>query len=68
MNLHPLRQYSVPAALLELTDDLAVVGEAANGRGAVALARSTRPDVVFMDIRMPVLDGLEVLIRDSCHC
>ncbi|MGH2788246.1 MAG: response regulator [Actinomycetota bacterium] len=50
-------------ALLELTDDLTVVGEAANGREAVALARSTRPDVVVMDIRMPVLDGLEATRR-----
>lgn len=46
-------------ALLELTDDLVVVGEAANGQEAVACARRTRPDVVLMDIRMPVLDGLQ---------
>ena len=46
-------------ALLDGTEDLAVVGEAENGREAVALARSTQPDVVLMDIRMPVMDGLE---------
>ncbi len=50
-------------ALLELTDDLVVVGEAADGREAVTVARATRPDVVLMDIRMPVLDGLEATRR-----
>jgi DNA-binding NarL/FixJ family response regulator len=45
-------------ALLELTDDLVVVGEAGDGREAVAAVRRTRPDVVLMDIRMPGLDGL----------
>jgi len=50
-------------ALLELTDDLLVVGEAADGQQAVELARTLRPDVVLMDIRMPVLDGLEATRR-----
>jgi DNA-binding NarL/FixJ family response regulator len=39
--------------------DIAVAGEAANGEEAVSLTRYARPDVVVMDIRMPVLDGLE---------
>ena len=39
--------------------DLDVVGEAANGAQAVSQARALRPDVVLMDIRMPVMDGLE---------
>jgi DNA-binding NarL/FixJ family response regulator len=45
-------------ALIETEPDLEVVGEASNGREAVALARETRADVVLMDIRMPDLDGL----------
>jgi DNA-binding NarL/FixJ family response regulator len=45
--------------LFEGEPGIAVTGEAANGEEAVSLARHTRPDVVLMDIRMPVLDGLE---------
>jgi DNA-binding NarL/FixJ family response regulator len=45
--------------LLDTEDDITVVGEAADGAQAVAMARATRPDVVLMDIRMPVLDGLQ---------
>jgi DNA-binding NarL/FixJ family response regulator len=45
--------------LLDVEDDITVVGEAADGAEAVTLARATRPEVVLMDIRMPVLDGLE---------
>jgi DNA-binding NarL/FixJ family response regulator len=44
--------------LIDSAPDLEVVGEGADGQEAVAMARSTRPDVVVMDIRMPVLDGL----------
>ena len=45
-------------ALLDAQDDITVVGEAANGEEAVRLARQTNPDVMLMDIRMPVVDGL----------
>jgi DNA-binding NarL/FixJ family response regulator len=45
--------------MLELEKDLQVVGEAQDGRQAVALAKKLRPDVVLMDIAMPLLNGLE---------
>jgi DNA-binding NarL/FixJ family response regulator len=45
--------------IIEATPGFTVVGEAANGAEAVAVARQTQPDVVLMDIRMPVLDGIE---------
>jgi DNA-binding NarL/FixJ family response regulator len=45
--------------MLELEDDLEVIGEAQDGRQAVALAKKLRPDVVLMDIAMPLLNGLE---------
>ncbi len=50
-------------ALLERTDDVDVVGEAADGREAVDLVRRTRPDVVLMDVRMPTLDGIDATAR-----
>jgi DNA-binding NarL/FixJ family response regulator len=46
-------------ALLAAEDDLEVVAEAGDGREALAAVRAHQPDVVVMDIRMPVLDGLE---------
>ncbi|NAS22172.1 response regulator [Herbidospora sp. NEAU-GS84] len=45
--------------VLEGASDIRVVGEAADGRAAVALAEEHRPDVMIMDIRMPRLDGIE---------
>ncbi|WP_035812593.1 response regulator transcription factor [Jiangella gansuensis] len=47
--------------LLETEDDTELAGEAADGRTGVEVVRRTRPDVVLMDIRMPVLDGLAAL-------
>ena len=47
------------AALVDAQESMAVVGEATNGREAVDLARRANPHVVLMDIRMPLLDGLE---------
>jgi DNA-binding NarL/FixJ family response regulator len=44
--------------ILDIEDDIEVVGEAADGAQAVDLARSLRPDVVLMDVEMPGMDGL----------
>src|SRR4051794_21331164 len=44
--------------ILDASSGIEVVGQAANGEEAVTLARSLRPDVVLMDVRMPRLDGI----------
>ncbi|KUO14694.1 response regulator [Streptomyces dysideae] len=46
-------------ALLDLEDDIEVVAEAGDGREGLALARELLPDIVLIDIRMPVVDGIE---------
>ena len=46
------------AALLDTRDDMTVVGTARDGQDAITVATANRPDVILMDVRMPVLDGI----------
>jgi DNA-binding NarL/FixJ family response regulator len=59
---HPVVRQGL-RTFLDLQDDLEVVGEARDGAEAVALAGSLAPDVLLLDLRMPVLDGLGALAR-----
>ncbi|MDQ3276337.1 MAG: response regulator transcription factor [Actinomycetota bacterium] len=49
--------------LIDAEDDLVVVGEAGNGEQCIEMVTSTRPDVVLMDVRMPVVNGVEATRR-----
>jgi DNA-binding NarL/FixJ family response regulator len=49
--------------LLDAEDDIEVVAEAANGRDALEFARQHRPDIVLIDVQMPVMDGIEATRR-----
>ncbi|WP_414566784.1 MULTISPECIES: response regulator [unclassified Anabaena] len=55
-------------ALLELEPDLEIIGEAENGEQAVDLSNQLQPDVILMDIRMPIIDGVAATraIQKSC--
>ena len=55
------------AMILDAQPDIEVVGEAGDGAEAVALTRALRPDVVLLDVRMPVMDGIEAARTVSAH-
>ncbi|GAA3472476.1 response regulator transcription factor [Nonomuraea roseola] len=59
---HPVVRQGL-RTFLDLQDDITVVGEAADGAEAVALVEKLRPDVLLLDLKMPVLDGLGALDR-----
>lgn len=54
--------------ILSLTDDIEVVGEASNGKLAVKLAKELSPDVVVMDLQMPVMDGVAATAAIAADC
>ena len=64
----PMRR-QLRARLLEAWPGLEIVAEAANGIEAVALAGQYQPDIVFLDIRMPGLSGIEAvrMLFNRCH-
>jgi DNA-binding NarL/FixJ family response regulator len=57
---HPLIRLGL-CRLLEGKPDIKVVGEAANGQEAIALVEQHQPDVLILDLQMPVVDGVQVL-------
>jgi len=58
---HPLLREGI-AALVSTQSDMKPVAEASNGREAIQLFRTMRPDVTLMDVQMPEIDGIEALI------
>ena len=65
----PLLRAQLKARLAEAWPELDIVAEAANGREALALAAALKPEVAFLDIRMPEKSGLDVAreLSDACH-
>lgn len=64
---HPVFREGL-AAMLDALPDIEVIGEAADGLHAVALAEAETPDVVVMDLHMPELDGVEATRRITATC
>lgn len=60
MDDHPIVREGL-VSIVNAEDDLDVIGQAANGKQAVEFALEHRPDVVLMDLRMPVMDGVEAI-------
>ena len=58
---HPLLRQGI-AAVIQGEKDMLVVGEAANGREAIEIFRSRRPDVTLMDLQMPDLNGIDAIV------
>lgn len=56
--------------ILELEDDICVVAQASNGEEAVSLAKTLKPDIILMDINMPILNGLQAIkiLKEENEC
>lgn len=64
-----LMRQQISMRLKEVWPELVILGEAENGREAVAMVRAQQPDVVFLDIRMPEMDGIQAAqaLAGQCH-
>ncbi|MBI2941289.1 MAG: response regulator transcription factor [Chloroflexi bacterium] len=63
---HPIFRQGI-RGIIEAEPDLDIVGEASDGKQAMALARAVAPDVVLLDVHMPAVDGLEVARNVKLH-